>query len=290
MARNQRPSVAICYDFDGTLICGNMQENSFIPDLGMDKEEFWKEVKKEAKKNEMDEVLAYMELMMRKAEERNKPFNRDKLEAHGKKVKLFPGVKQWFDNINEAGRKLNLKVDHYIISSGLYEMIKGTPIGGRFKYIFASGYAYDANKTPKFAARSINYTTKTQYLFRINKGILNNWDNESVNAYTDDSERPNPFSRMIYLGDGETDIPAMKMLNYQGGYSIVVYPPASRNNHAKNARRDATAKNIFEKNRAQFIAEANYGKNRRLFKIVTALLKRIADEEEYGLNRKCYKA
>ena len=278
--------IAICYDFDGTLIRGNMQENSFIPNLGMEKEEFWAEVKKAAEDNDMDEVLAYMELMMSKAREKNKELSRTSLQSHGKTVDLFPGVQEWFSKIDKQGKNLGLAVEHYIISSGIDEMISGSSISHHFKHIFASGFAYNANDVPKFAARSVNYTTKTQYLFRINKGILNSWNNE-VNAVMAESARPIPFSRMIYLGDGETDVPTMKMLNYQGGYSIAVYPPAGgiRRTKAETQKRQA-AENLRANNRAQFVAEADYTSGSELFSIVLSLLKRIADEEQYKMNRK----
>lgn len=286
MSKKKKISAAICYDFDGTLSRGNMQENSFIPELNMKKEEFWEEVKQEAMKQDMDEVLAYMELMTRKSREKDKPFDRKILRNHGKTVTLFPGVKEWFDRIDAFGKDLGLVIEHYIISSGIDEMIKGSPIGKYFKYIFASGFFYNDNNVPEFAARSVNYTTKTQYLFRINKGIFNSWDN-SINAVMDESRRPMPFSRMIYLGDGETDVPTMKMLNYQGGYTVAVYPPPSgKHRNEEEIRKQKIAENLQKQDRAQFVAEADYGENKRLFNIVAFLLKRIAGEEEYGMNRK----
>ena len=281
----KRIPVAICYDFDGTLIRGNMQENSFIPGLGMEPEEFWGKVKHEAEKQDMDEVLAYMELMVSKARENDQPLNRASLKKHGKNVTLFPGLEKWFGLINEQGTTLGLAIEHYIISSGIEEMIKGSPISRHFKHIFASGFAYDANDVPRFAARSVNYTTKTQYLFRINKGVLNSWDNR-INQVMDESERLMPFSRMIYLGDGDTDVPAMKMLNYQGGYSVAVYPPPEGKRRTKKERikRDAV-RALHNQNRSQFVAEANYEESSDLFNIVVALLSRIAAEEKYGMNR-----
>jgi 2-hydroxy-3-keto-5-methylthiopentenyl-1-phosphate phosphatase len=285
MSPKKKFPVAICYDFDGTLIRGNMQENSFIPDLGVSKESFWAEVKEAKKQHDMDEVLAYMELMMRKAEEKNQPFSKQSLADHGKSVSLFPGVQDWFGAINQAGKTLGLDVEHYIISSGIDEMIKGSPIGHHFKHIFASGFAYSANEVPKFAARSVNYTTKTQYLFRINKGVLNSWDN-SINSVMNDSDRPRPFSHMIYLGDGETDVPAMKMLNYQGGYSIAVYPPREGTRRTKEeAKKKQIAEGLHKDNRAQFVAEADYSANKPLFKLVATLLERIANEESFEMNR-----
>ena len=284
MSKKKTP-IAICYDFDGTLIRGNMQENSFIPGLDMKPKDFWEKVKQEAEKQDMDEVLAYMERMVFEARKNEQSLNRASLKKHGENVTLFPGLEKWFGLINKQGTELGLAIEHYVISSGIEEMIKGSPIGGHFKHIFASGFAYDADDVPKFAARSVNYTTKTQYLFRINKGVLNSWDN-GINKVMDESERPMPFSRMIYLGDGDTDVPAMKMLNYKGGYSVAVYPPPKGKRRTKEEQiKKNAARDLHNQNRAQFVAEANYEESSDLFNIVVSLLNRIANEESYGMNR-----
>ena len=284
MSRN--PTIAICYDYDGTLIKGNMQENSFIPDIGMETSEFWDEVKKDAKKHDMDEVLAYMHLMLKKTEVKNKPFNKNKLKEHGKSADYFCGVKDWFDAINEFAEG-KAKIEHYIISSGLDEMIKGSEIGKKFKHVFASGFTYDANGVPKFPARSINYTTKVQYLFRIHKGICNSWDNTEINEYTPEEDRPIPFSRMIYIGDGDTDVPAMKIINYKGGYSIAVFPPqkGKRRTKQENAKKKKVEQ-LQRDNRCQFVAAADYSKNQQIYKIVVSLINRICDEYKLKMNLK----
>lgn len=277
-------TIAICYDFDGTLIRGNMQENSFIPEIGMKKADFWQEVKANAKENDMDEVLAYMQMMFEEARKNKIKFNKKSLKEHGKKVELFPGVEDWFDLLDQHPKE-NMKIQHYIISSGLDEMIRGSKIGGKFQHIFASGFVYDANGAATFPARSINYTTKVQYLFRINKGVLNNWDNSEINQFTPEENRPIPFSRMIYIGDGDTDVPAMKMLNYKGGYSIAVYPPrkGARITKEEKAKKENVEK-LKEDNRCQFIAEADYSKGKELHKIVVSLIDRISDECLYNMN------
>lgn len=237
----RKPTIAICYDFDGTLIRGNMQENSFIPDIGETKDIFWKEVKKKAKDNDMDEVLSYMKLMLKKANEKEEAFSKESLRGQGESVNLFKGVMEWFGYIKEyVNNRAN--IEHYIISSGLDEMIKGSKIGANFKHIFASGFIYDQNGVADFPARSVNYTNKVQYLFRINKGIRNSWDNSEINKFTPEEERDIPFSQMIYIGDGDTDVPAMKMVNYKGGYSIAVFPPKEGKRTTKD--RQAKKKNV----------------------------------------------
>ena len=283
MSRKSQPTIAICYDYDGTLIRGNMQENSFIPEIGMSKNDFWKEVKAHAKKHDMDEVLAYMHLMLKKAGD-DHPFTQDALKKHGKKVELFEGVETWFNAIGDFAKQ-KAKLEHYIISSGLDEMIKGSPIGKKFSHIFASGFTYDAGGKAIFPARSINYTTKVQYLFRINKGVKNSWDNSEINKSTPESDRPIPFSQMIYIGDGDTDVPSMKMVNYKGGYSIAVYPAKSgkRKNKAESKKEQAVQE-LQKNNRVQFIAEANYSNNKDMYKIVTSLIDRIVNELEHKMN------
>ena len=283
----KKPIIALCYDYDGTLIRGNMQENSFIPNIGMEKDKFWEEVKRHAKKHDMDEVLAYMQLMLKKAKEKDVPFNKDALTNHGRSMRFFPGVKKWFECINAYAQGKKINVEHYTISSGLDDMIRGSDIYKEFAHIFASGFMYDANGAAEFPARSINYTTKVQYLFRINKGVKNSWDNTEINKFTPERGRPIPFSRMIYIGDGETDVPAMKMMNYKGGYSIAVYPPRQGIHITKDEqnKKDGVEK-LQTDNRCQFVAKADYTEGKPLYKIVTALIDRISDEHKYAMNLK----
>jgi 2-hydroxy-3-keto-5-methylthiopentenyl-1-phosphate phosphatase len=215
---------AIVYDFDGTLARGNLQECSFIPKMKMSHKEFWAEVKKRTRNEDADEILVYMHLMLEKAQEAHKPVTKKMLRKHGRKAKLFKGLggQQWFKRVNKFALGHGLDLEHYIISSGIDEMIRGCSIQSAFHKIYASKYIYNKN-IAAWPGVAINYTTKTQYLFRINKGIENHWDRDAINAYTPEPLRPIPFKRMIFLGDGTTDIPTMKMLTYQGGHSIAVY-------------------------------------------------------------------
>lgn len=267
--RKIKPRIAICYDFDGTLAPGNMQENSFLPDLGISPKVFWGEVAQVAKDNDMDEILAYMHLMLKKAWTKDQQIFRKSFIDHGAKIEYFPGVLEWFDRINKFGKENNSIVEHYIISSGLREMIKGCSIANKFKYIFASGFLYDQHDIAAWPALSVNYTIKTQYLFRINKGIKNSWDNTKINKYTPNDLRPVPFSNIIYIGDGETDIPAMKMVKYQGGTAIAVYPEKKgrRITKAEHKKRE-NAKQLLKDMRADYVASANYCENSDIDKIV----------------------
>ena len=261
--------MAIAYDFDGTLAKGNIQEDSFIPKLGLSKKQFWTEAKEIAKTNDMDEILAYMYLLIRKAKEKDVEFNKNNIESYGKSVHYFDGVEDFFERISAYAKEKNITLDHYIISSGTKEMIEGTSIAKKFKYIFASSYKYDKNHVPEWPAIAINYTAKIQYLFRINKGIDKVWDNSKINEYTPEDERPVPFEHMIYIGDGETDIPAMKMLNYQGGVSIAVYPPDNRK------AKEKTEKLLIQK-RASYISVADYSDGQGIDDIVKRVIDQIS--------------
>ena len=217
--------LAISYDFDGTLSPGHMQNYDFIPALGMKPKVFWDEVKELAKHQQGDEILIYMGQMLRKADAADVSVTRESFETFGSTLDLFPGVPDWFRRIDDYGREHGVKVEHFIISSGLREMIAGTTIAKHFKAIFASGFWYDQNKVARFPAMAINYTTKTQYLFRINKGNLDVWDHTTINNYVKLADRPIPFTNMVFIGDGETDIPCFRLTKDQGGHSIAVYDP-----------------------------------------------------------------
>jgi len=277
--KKQKTKIAICYDFDGTLAPGNMHEHSFLPELKIKKELFWGEVKELAKEHNMNEILAYMHLTLKKANENSHEIKRETFINLGKNIRLFKGVNSFFKNINNYAVNKNIIIEHYIISSGLKELIEGTSIKTNFKYIFASEYMYDVNGVAIWPSLAIDYTNKTQYLFRINKGILNSWDNTKINKYTPAAERPIPFSRIIYIGDGETDIPAMKTVNAQGGYSIAVFDQNKRHSKRKKSPKEICSE-LVKYNRASFIAPADFSKNKDLDKIIKIILSNIIAKTE----------
>ena len=252
-----RIKIAIVYDFDGTLAEGNIQENSFIPELGMSIDSFWSETLKITKKNQMDGTLAYMYFLLKKAKEKGIKLDKKSFKRHGSSVKYFKGIPDYFRRINQYGNNKNIDVKHYIVSSGNKEMLEGTSIANEFEEIYASSFLYE-NDIPVWPSQAINYTNKVQYLFRINKGIDNIWDNHRVNKKIPKSTRPIPFENMIYIGDGETDIPAMKMIDYKGGLSIAVHPPNKKNITNK----------LVNEGRAKYGVTANYENNSELDKII----------------------
>lgn len=228
--------ICIAYDFDGTLAPGNMQEHAFLPALGVNPTQFWAESNAMARAQQGDRILTYMHKMLAWARFKDIPMKRTDWAAHGQGVSFFEGVEGWFERINAAGAERGLAVEHYIISSGLRELIEGTPIHRQFRAIFASGFLYDASGVAVGPAIAVNYTTKTQYLFRINKGALDLADDSAVNAWRAPEARPVPFTNMIFIGDGETDIPCFRLVKEQGGHSIAVFPPLDHE-RAESARR-----------------------------------------------------
>lgn len=267
---------ALIYDFDGTLARGNMQEVTFIPSVGMDASGFWSEADRLTRAADGDNILMYMQLMLARARENGQPITRKDLREHGHDVKLFDGLKSdltgpgWFERINAFGARYGLEIEHYIVSAGLEEMIDGCPIRGAFRHVFASKFVYDDEGVAIWPAVGVNYTTKTQYLFRINKGVLNHYEHERINRFIPDDERPVPFERMIFLGDGDTDVPTMKMMHTKGGFSIAVYDPRT------SERDQQKIYSLISEDRVNFVAAADYREGRAVDLIVKGLIGRIA--------------
>lgn len=265
-----RPVLAICYDFDKTLSPDDMQAQGYIQSVGYEVESFWKESNGLAESNDMDQNLAYMYTMIQKARGRF-IFNRKTLMDYGAKVSLFPGVDTWFKRIREYGETKGVIVEHYIISSGLKEMIEGTKVANEFEKIYASSFYYDENGEAKWPAQVINYTSKTQFLFRIVKGTLDVNDS-GVNDYFNPEDIRIPFRNMVYIGDSDTDIPCMKLVNSHSGHSIGVYNPETRD------RRKVYK--MMEDKRIKYFAPADYTENSELDKLVKAIIDQTASNEK----------
>ena len=269
----KQPIVAIMYDFDKTLCTKDMQEYAFIPALGMSSSEFWGEVNAMTDAEEMDNILAYMYKMVEKAKEKKVPITRDTFREMGSKVEYFDGVKTWFERINAYGEKVGVRVEHYIVSSGIKEIIEGTEIARFFKKIYACEFMYDYNGSIQWPKFAVNYTAKTQFLFRINKGVLtiDSKSADKLNRFTPENERRVPFRNMIYIGDGLTDVPCMKLVKSYGGQSIAVFD--------QEKGKDA-AEALKAANRVNFVAAADYGTGSDIEIIVQAIIKKIQAVEE----------
>ena len=216
----KKPTIALMYDFDKTLCDQDMQNYSFIPNLGMEPGEFWGKVETFRKKNYMESILGYMYYSMVACKEKNIPFTKEYLRSTGTDIKFYKGVQNWFDRINQYGESIGVNIEHYIISSGIKEIIDGCAISDKFKKIFACQYYFDESGEAIWPKIAINYTQKTQYIFRISKAAYDETENKKVNDKM--SDRVIPYHNMIYFGDGITDIPCMTVVKKQGGTSIAV--------------------------------------------------------------------
>jgi len=269
--KEDRPVLAICYDFDKTLSPSDMQAQGYIQSIGYDVAAFWEESNRLADDNDMDDNLAYMYKMVQRAEG-SLIFNRQMLEDYGSRVQLFPGVEGWFERIRRYGEDSGVIVEHYIISSGLKEMIEGTSIAraGAFEKVYASSFYYNQQGVAVWPAQVINYTNKTQFLFRIEKGVLDIND-PGVNEYFPPDQMRVPFRNMVYIGDSDTDIPCMKLVNSYGGHSIGVYNPES-------ADRTKVIK-MLRDNRVRYIAPADYSEGTELDRLLQAIISKTAAYE-----------
>ena len=267
--KEDRPVVAICYDFDKTLSPDDMQAQGFIQSVGYGVSEFWQESNGLAERNDTDQNLAYMFKMM-EAAEGQVVFTKNALLKYGAKVRLFPGVEEWFRRIREYGEAHGVIVEHYIISSGLKEMIEGTAIAGEFEKIYASSFFYNEKGVPKWPAQVVNYTNKTQFLFRIEKGVLDINDPGVNDAFAPEDIRV-PFRNMIYIGDSDTDIPCMKLVNTYGGHSIGVY-------NADTLDKTKVYK-MMREGRIRYYAPADYSEDAPLDQLVKAIIDRTATNE-----------
>lgn len=266
--RKNRPIVALIYDFDGTLSPGNMQEFGFIQAVGKSVEDFWQGSDAIAIKHDASNVLAYMKMMVDEARRKGVRLHREDLVAYGEKVELYEGVRDWFALVNNYGRHHGVTVEHYINSSGLKEIVEGTPIAHEFRHIFASTFIYNKEGDVEWPGVAVDYTAKTQFLFKINKGIFSARDNKLVNDSVADDKKRVPFSHMVYFGDGDTDVPCMKIVGMFGGHSIAVYKP-------DNVRKKDTADKLKRQGRVGYSIPAIYTQDSKAFKVVCAIINKI---------------
>ena len=267
-----RPIVAILYDFDKTLCTTDMQNYAFIPSLGMTPGEFWLEANTFGQQNKMDGILAYMFTMIRKSQEKGVPFTRESLVEKGRDIVLFPGVEDWFARIDAFGARCGVDVEHYVISSGLREIIEGSSISHAFKEIYASEFYYNENGDPAWPKLAVNFTAKTQFVYRINKGVLDVSDDKTLNDSMPDDSKRVPFTNMIYVGDGLSDVPCMKMMRSYGGEAIAVYQESNRQG----------VEDLMAKGRVDFIFPADYSEGTALESTVKDIICKMAIVDRLG--------
>ena len=264
-ATNHKFTIALIYDFDGTLAEGNMQEYDFIPAVGKSNFEFWNEANHLAEEQDADQILTYMALMIRSAQAKGLSLRREAFQESGKRVELYEGVLEWFDRINKYGEERGVRVLHYINSSGMKEIIEGTPIANKFRKIYACSFLYNVDGIAYWPGVAVNYTNKTQFIFKINKGVESVFDTKQVNQFMEEKERPVPFSRMIYVGDGTTDIPCMRLVKNFGGHSIAVYNP-------KDEAKRGEMNTLIRDNRVNHVCPADYSEGSEIDSVVKAII------------------
>ena len=262
-------TVALIYDFDGTLSPGNMQEYDFIPAVGKSNKEFWNDANILAETQDADPVLTYMARMIQEAQSKGLSLRREAFQESGRNIVYYNGVEGWFPRMNAYAAERGIRLLHYINSSGMKEIIEGTSIAHEFKHIYACSFLYTVDGIAYWPAVAVNYTNKTQFIFKINKGVEPVYDTFKVNQYMEENKRPVPFKRMIYVGDGMTDIPCMRLVKNYGGHSIAVYNPEN-----KNKRREMNA--LIRDNRVNYVCEADYTAGSEMDTLVKTIIDKIA--------------
>lgn len=261
--------LAIMYDWDQTLSPKYMSEFGLIKPLGFScNEEYWNYCNNViTKKYNMENELSFLYSIIEGAKKQNFNLNRDYMHEVGSRIEYYNGVEGWFDRINEFGKKHDVIVEHYIISSGIYEIIEGSKIFPKFTKVFASSFAYDSDGRPFWPAFSVNYTNKTQYIFRIKKNLIHDLNDDGAVNRKYRKKDSIPYSNMIYIGDGLTDIPCMKIIKEYGGNSICLYE--------KGGASENKAKTIKREGRVNFVAEADYSENSDIDKIVKHIIEKL---------------
>ncbi|MBQ0037490.1 MAG: haloacid dehalogenase-like hydrolase [Clostridiales bacterium] len=261
----EKPIIALLYDFDKTLCTTDMEDYAFIPALGMTPSEFWHIANTFGRNNRMDGLLAYMYTMIAECQARNIPLTRDFLVSCGKSMVLFPGVREWFARINAFGESLGVQIEHYVLSSGLKEIIEGSGLAGEFKEIYACEFFYNEQGLASWPKLDVNFTNKTQFVYRINKGILDLAKDKELNDSMPDDSKRVPFTNMIYVGDGLSDVPCMKMMRAYGGQAIAVYQEENRQG----------VEELLAKGRVDFIFPADYREDTALDKTVKNIIRKM---------------
>lgn len=260
----KKPIVAIVYDFDKTLCSEDMQNYSFIPALGMTPEEFWGATSVFSEKTNVERILSYMYMMIKLAKDKGIKLTKEYLKGLGKDIKFYPGVLTWFKRINEYGESLGIQVEHYLVSSGTKEIIDGCAIADQFKAIYGCEFLFGEDGLPIWPKLTINYTAKTQFIYRITKGVLDVTDDSNVNRRI--NTKRVPFQNIVYLGDGMTDIPCMALVKESGGKSIAIYTKNSKDK----------AMDLYNENRVNFICKADYSSNSQLEKVIKLVINSVA--------------
>ena len=270
----KQPIVAIMYDFDKTLSTTDMQNYDFIPNLGLTPEEFWGSTTVFTNEQGVERILSYMYMMIAKAKEKGIKMTREYLNECGKNIKFYPGVTSWFKRINEYGEKKGVKIEHYLVSSGTMEIVEGCSIFPNFTKAWGCEYYYNEQGEPVWPKLAINYTQKTQFYFRISKGAVDVKNDNAVNEKNRD--RRIPYSNIIYMGDGMTDVACMTLVKHNEGTSIAIYPEGESNK----------VKDLYTDGRCNFICVADYTAGGDLDRVVKLTIDKVAMMNEISKREK----
>ena len=268
-------TIALVYDFDGTLSPQPMQEYTVLPKIGVEPGEFWAMVNREARETESDPMLVYMRHIIEALERVRVDVKREDFAAMADAIEYFPGVPTWFERMNAYVKRRSrgqVKLQHYLISAGQKEILDGVSIRRHFKRIYASEYHFNHHGVATFPKLLVTDTMKTQFLFRINKGLEGL--NESINEHMPEALRPIPFQNIIYVGDGMTDVPSMALTKKSGGHTVAVYNP-------KKESQRAICEKLLHAGRADFLAEADFRKASKLSRRVELLLDAVVADIAY---------
>ena len=272
----KRPIICLMYDFDKTLCDRDMQEYKLIPDLGLEPKDFWGKANYAAETYHMERILSYMYVMITECKKKGIKLTREYLNGCAHAMKLYKGVETWFNRINEFGKSLGVEVEHYVLSSGTTEIIEGSKIAKEFKKIYGCEFHYDENGEADFPLNTVNYTTKTQYIHRISKGVFDITNDFDLNAKMAPENRHAEFKNMIYMGDGLTDVPCMKMVSERGGTAIALYQKG----------KIFKASDLLLDGRADFLTVADYSEGSELEQIVKLIIERISLEGNLQISRR----
>ena len=260
---NKKPIVAILYDFDSTLSKSDMQNFGFIPALGMTPAEFWGATTKFSEDTGCERTLSYLYMMVKLTKQKGIKMDKQWLAKMGQNIEFFPGVLTWFKRINDYGREAGVRVEHYLVSSGNKEIVEGSAIAKEFKVLYACEFLYDEQGNPTWPKLAINYTQKTQYFFRISKGVYDANDDVGVNQKTPTHRIP--YSNIVYIGDGMTDIPAMIIAKNNGGKSIAVFPKG----------REDKVQGLYQDGRVNYVCQADYREGKELEKVMHLIMQGV---------------
>ncbi len=260
----KQPIIAIMYDFDKTLSTTDMQNYDFIPNLGMTPAEFWGATTEFTEKTGVERILSYMYMMIQKAKEKDIKITREYLRECGKNIKFYPGVSTWFNRINKYGEEKGVKVEHYLVSSGTMEIVEGCSIFNHFTKAWGCEYYYNEEGEPIWPKLAINYTQKTQFFFRISKGVVDDKDDNSVNEKN--RNRRIPYQNIIYMGDGMTDVACMTLVKHNDGTSIAIYPE----------KESDKVRNLYTDGRCNFMCRADYSAGSDLESVVKLIIDKVA--------------